>query len=170
MSNSQNNFNIVIRNETPADAVEVEQLGAAAFGPGRFTRSAFRLREGVAPDLGLCFIAELNGVVVGSVRLTEIMIGKDVALVLGPLVISDKTRSLGIGRELMNRSLFNAKKAGHQFVVLVGDLAYYKKFGFKKVPYGKIKFPGPADPDRILCIELVEGAGNTIEGTTKRKL
>ena len=159
---------IVIRRATAFDDEWIETLGAIAFGPGRFSRSAFRLREGVRPDPELCFVATSGNQLVGSIRLTRILISKKRALVLGPLMISPTHRSLGIGRELMNRSLLEAKAKGYNFVVLVGDYAYYRSFGFERIEPGKITFPGPADPARILGCELAKDAANEYSGETKR--
>lgn len=159
---------ITIRQETPEDEEQIEALGAAAFGPGRYSRAAFRLREGVSSEAELSFVAVLNDELVGSVKLTRIHIGEEQALVLGPLMVDPQFRKLGVGRELMNRSLFEARRQGHRYVVLVGDLAYYRPFGFERIEPGRITFPGPADPLRILGCELVEGAGTAFAGPTQR--
>lgn len=159
---------ILIRPERAEDLPAVELLGARTFGPGRFSRSAFRLREGVNSDRKLCFVAECRGEIAGSVRMTHIMIGDKRALMLGPLMISPSYRNLGIGRELMNRALWDADAMGHRFVVLVGDYAYYRGFGFERIPVGQITFPGPADPLRILGCEFVEGITDEYQGETKR--
>ncbi|GIL02132.1 MAG: N-acetyltransferase [Alphaproteobacteria bacterium] len=156
-------FTLRIRAEAPEDFASVEQLGAEAFGPGRFARAAFRLREGVAHEAGLSFVALMkngSGVeeLVGSVRLTRILIGCRPALVLGPLVVARSRKNLGIGRELMNRALHAAREQGHRLVILVGDQPYYARFGFRPVPAGRITLPGPADPARILYLELEPGA------------
>lgn len=159
---------ITIRHETPQDDEQIEALGAAAFGPGRYSRAAFRLREGVSSEPALSFVAMLNGVLVGSVKLTRIFIGEKEALVLGPLMVDPQYRKLGVGRELMNRSLFAARRNCHRYVVLVGDLAYYRPFGFERIEPGRITFPGPADPLRILGCELVDGAAADYAGQTRR--
>lgn len=159
---------IIIRLETPDDHDAIEALGASAFGPGRFSRAAFRLREGVESDPELCFSAFLRNRLVGSVRLTRIDLAGRLALVLGPLVVDPSERKLGIGRELMNRSLHAARHAGHEFVILVGDHAYYRTFGFERVPNGRITFPGPADPARILACELVQGVSENYHGQARR--
>ena len=46
-----------IRPERPQDAPLVEALNEASFGPGRFAKSAYRLREGVDAVAGLGFVA-----------------------------------------------------------------------------------------------------------------
>jgi len=49
-------------------------------------------------------------------------------------------------------------------ILLVGDEPYYGRMGFKKVPRGRVKLPGPVDPDRILVAELAAGAFDGVEG------
>jgi predicted N-acetyltransferase YhbS len=169
MNVSTNSTTITIRLERAADDAAIESLGARAFGPGRFSRAAFRLREGVPQDNSLSYVADLNGTVTGSIRLTPILIGGKDALVLGPLMIEPAYRNMGIGRELMNRSLHEAWTGGHRYVVLVGDYAYYKAFGFRRIEPGRITFPGPADPARILGLELVEGAAGDYAGPATRR-
>ncbi len=66
---------IAIRHETDGDASILSELSAEAFGPGRFARSAYRVREGVAPVAGLSLCAVLDGQVVGGIRFTAIRIG-----------------------------------------------------------------------------------------------
>jgi predicted N-acetyltransferase YhbS len=160
--------NIRIRHEHADDDAYVEELGRTAFGPGRFSRAAFRLREGVRHDPELSFVAEFKGNLVGSVRLTPVLIGGKRALVLGPLMIDPGLKNFGIGRELMNRALVIARHKGHRFVVLVGDYGYYKVFGFEKIPHGQITFPGPANPDRILGCQLQPGVLVDYHGQTTR--
>lgn len=168
MNYSNKPIDIIIRREVPEDNVFIEALGAETFGPGRFSRSAFRLREGVQPNSNLSFVADCDGTLTGSVRLTPILIGGKQALVLGPLMILPSFRNLGIGKELMNRSMMEAAMDDHDLVVLVGDYAYYKPFNFEPVPVGQIVFPGPADPSRILACELKPGVLCGYEGETKR--
>ena len=157
-----------IQSETPSQFDAIEQLAADAFGPGRFAKSAFRLREGVPHEADLSFVAMEGDEIVGSVRQTRIQIdGKD-ALVLGPLVVASGVMNNGIGAALMERSMTAAKEGPYHLVILVGDETYYAKFGFKKIPYGQIKLPGPADPARILCCELVPDCLAEYHGTAEQ--
>jgi predicted N-acetyltransferase YhbS len=157
-------LNISITNERETDALAVDGLEERAFGPGRFSRTAFRLREGNPHDKTLSFVARVSTLVVGSIRLTGIRIGEQRALLLGPLTVDPSFRARGIGRMLVEVSLTAAIAKGHQIVILVGDEAYYGRMGFKHVPQGKIMMPGPVDPRRILIRELVDGAINDIAG------
>ena len=98
-------FTLRIRPETPDLDAAIETLGAQAFGPGRFARAAFRLREGVRHEPEFSFVALMQDAkgresLAGSIRLTRILIGGEPALVLGPLVVSPQYKNLGIGREL----------------------------------------------------------------------
>jgi predicted N-acetyltransferase YhbS len=151
--------NLRIAQEVPSDASLLSKLAAEAFGPGRFARSAYRVREGVAPVAGLCLTARLDGRVVGGVRFTSVRIGEeDRALLLGPLVVDPVHKGNGFGVALVREGLARASAAGYRLVVLVGDEPYYGRFGFAPVPAGQIRMPGPVDPNRLLALEFVTGA------------
>lgn len=159
-----------LRPELPEDLAAVDALHAEAFGPGRFARTAFRLREGVPHDPRLSFSALIDGTLVGSVWLTPMRIGNTPALLLGPLTVSPLVKHKGIGRALMKRAMEEATAAGHALVLLVGDEPYYGPFGFKMVPPGSIEMPGPVDPRRLLIAELVPGAAQNAKGPARKAL
>jgi predicted N-acetyltransferase YhbS len=143
---------------TPDDLVSIDRLDARAFGPGRYAKSAYRLREGVEPDWNLSFVARIGTLVVGANRMTPIFCGGEPALLLGPLTVEPAFRSRGLGEALMTKSIDAARKAGHSLVLLVGDAPYYGRVGFAPVPRGPLFMPGPVDPERLLCYELKPGA------------
>jgi predicted N-acetyltransferase YhbS len=157
-------LSLTILPETPGDALAIERLHERTFGPGRYARTAFRIREGGGHVLDLSFTARIGSLMVGSVRLTPIRIGETKALLLGPLTVEPPFRERGIGRALIDRALAVARDKGHRLVVLVGDEPYYGKAGFKRVPKGQAKMPGPVDPARLLVAELVEGAFAGVAG------
>ena len=157
-------LSLALSPETPADAPVVEKLAERAFGPGRLARTAYRLREGVAPDYALSFVARVGTLVVGANRMTPIRLGETPAMLLGPLIVDPMFRSRGIGRALIGRSLEAAKAGGRKLVLLVGDEPYYGPLGFKRVPHGRLVMPGPVDPARLLVSELVEGAFEGVAG------
>ncbi len=164
-----NRESILIRPESSNDFDNVEKLTAEAFGPGRFTRSAFRLREGIAHEGLLSFVAEYQGILIGSVRQTQIHISEIPAILLGPLVVEPKFKGYGAGKLLMQKAVEAARQQGHSWVVLVGDLPYYEQFGFNRVKRGHILFPAPVDPDRILVCALRNGeATANLSGTARR--
>jgi predicted N-acetyltransferase YhbS len=149
---------LVIRPERPGDAGPIERLHERAFGPGRFARTAFRLREGAPHLLDLSFTALVGTLLVGSVRLTPVKAGSADALMLGPLTVDPAFENRGIGRALIERSLAAAREAAHRLVLLIGDEPYYGRFGFRRLPPGRLAMPGPVDPARFLALELAEGA------------
>ena len=157
-----------IRAETPGDAPQIDALVEASFGPGRFAKTAYRLREGVHPESGLSFVAIEKATLRGSVRFWPVCVGKARALLLGPLAVQSDQRGRGIGIALMQRGIAEAKARGHRAIILVGDEPYYSRVGFKPVPQGKVKFPGPVNPARILGLGLVDGAFDALEGDVMR--
>jgi predicted N-acetyltransferase YhbS len=157
-----------IRLEKDGDADILSGLSAQAFGPGRFTRSAYRVREGVAPVKALCLCGQLDGRLVGGIRFTAIRIGgQDGALLLGPLVVDPAEKGKGYGRALVEEGLARARAEGFALVILVGDMPYYARFGFKPVPQGRITLPGPVDPQRLLALELIPGTLANAVGSVK---
>jgi predicted N-acetyltransferase YhbS len=156
------------RLERPEDSGAIENLVAKAFGPGRFARAAYRLREAVPHLAGLSFVAEHDGVLIGSARLTPITVGDRAALLLGPLVVDPDWKGKGCGRGLVKLAVGAARDAGHELVILVGDLAYYGPLGFRRVePAGAVTLPGPVDPARLLVAELKAGAAAGLSGTAR---
>src|SRR4030095_917137 len=140
--------------ESADDAQAIDRLHERTFGPGRYARTAYRIREGVAHSLELSFTARIGTLLVGSVRLSRIRIGQTPALLLGPLTVEPPFRERGIGLGLIERSLLEAKDKGHKLVVLGGDEPYYQRCGFKRIPKGMATMSGPVDPQRLLVAEL----------------
>jgi predicted N-acetyltransferase YhbS len=158
---------LTILQEAAEDAAEIERLHERTFGPGRYAKTAYRIREGVTHRLDLSFTAYVGTLLVGSVRLSPVTIGTTPALLLGPLAVEPPFRERGIGQALMERALSQARAKGYRLVILVGDEPYYGKVGFKRVPKGQVTMPGPVDPQRLLVAELVEGAFAGVSGTVR---
>lgn len=150
--------------EKPEDDAAIEQLHEEAFGPGRFTRTAYRLRDNAGPFTALNFTGWTDGELAGSVRYSRVRLGESVGLLLGPLVVNPLYKDMGCGLALMRHTLELARRAGFAWVVLVGDAPYYARAGFAPVPRGRITLPGPVDPDRLLYLELVPGALDGLSG------
>lgn len=150
--------------EIPAHDAEIEHINEEAFGPGRFARAAYKIREGGPHERTLSFVAMHDGAVIASVRMTRIAAGEGRALLLGPLAVRPAFKNLGIGRRLVAIALDAAGKASAAAVVLVGDEPYYGPLGFKRVPRGQISMPRPVDLDRILVVEIEPGAVALLTG------
>lgn len=151
--------------ETPAHDPCIEAINAEAFGPGRFARAAYKIREGGPHERSLSFVAVEGGDgVIASVRMTRIAAGEGRALLLGPLAVRPKYKNLGIGKRLVAIALEATARAGHKAVVLVGDEPYYGPLGFAKVPRGQLSMPRPVDLDRLLVHEIEPGAAAALRG------
>jgi len=156
--------NRVIRLVQPADAGLLAQLHDEAFGPGRFARTAYRVRE-AARSAGFGLTAWQDGELVGAVHFTPVSIGgRNGAMILGPLAVAPRLKGQGFGRLLVEEGVAQARELDTQLVVLVGDLSYYARMGFQLVPVGRIRLPGPVDPERILAREISDGALERFEG------
>jgi predicted N-acetyltransferase YhbS len=153
---------VTIRNETFADIDARENLLDRVWGPTRFNKTAERLREGRRPADGLSLVAEHDGDVVGTIRLWNVCAGPGrAALLLGPLAVEQSLRGHGIGGALMQRAITAAKRRKHRAVLLVGDAAYYRRFGFSSEKTDALWLPGPYERDRFLARELSPG---TLDG------
>ena len=147
-----------IRAERASDVAAREALLDACFGANRHTRTCQRLRDGRAPAEGLAFSAVRQGRLVGTVRLWHVSAGGIPALMLGPLAVEASSRKLGVGAALMDHALAAAKARGHRAVILLGDAPYYARFGFSAARTGELSLSGPFERDRLLGLELREGA------------
>ncbi len=145
--------------ETPADAAAVEALVLAAFGPGRFAKTAERLRERAAVRAG--FVVREGARLLGSVRLWSIAIDGAPALFLGPIAVVADNRKAGLGADLVEACLAHAADAGLG-VLLVGDAPYFGRFGFTAAQ--DVRLPGPVDPRRVLW----RGEGRPVGAVTAR--
>ena len=150
--------------ETPADRPLVDALIARAFGPGRFAKTAERLREGNAPILELSAVAWADDALVGCARLWPVAIGETPALMLGPFAVEAAYRSLGLGAALIEHACNAAAAAGYGLVLLVGDESYFAPVGFAAAPARRVAMPGPVDQRRVLVRALIPGAADTLIG------
>jgi predicted N-acetyltransferase YhbS len=148
---------VTIRHERAGDVERRESLLDVSYGPIRFAKASERLREGRLPELAL--IAAEGRRLVGTVRLWRIAAGPGrPALLLGPLAVAPAYRNRGIGSTLVQQALREATRRGHRAVLLVGDAAYYGRFGFSSAKTGALRLPGPYERHRLLARELAPGA------------
>ncbi|MGE4250087.1 MAG: GNAT family N-acetyltransferase [Parvibaculaceae bacterium] len=158
---------IVVEAALAADLPHIEHLLDLTFGLTRSTKTSYRLREGNTAIHGLSLVTREAGFgLTGAISFWPLKIGKagSDALLLGPLAVHPERQNIGIGRALMRTGLGTAKALGHRLVILVGNEPYYARVGFKRVPYSQIELPGPVDPDRLLYLELAEGALGLAKG------
>jgi predicted N-acetyltransferase YhbS len=155
-----------IQHETSFDCALREALLDDVLGEARFTKTSARLREHRLPAEGLSFVARApRRRVVGSVQLWNISAGpRRPALLLGPLAVAFDCRNRGIGTALVRRALSDACEREHRTVLLVGDSAYYSRFGFASEKTQDLWLPGPYERHRLLAVELAAGALDGAQG------
>src|SRR4051812_30681602 len=139
-----------IRPERASDVAAREALLDACFGATRALRTCQRLRDGRAPAEGLAFTAVCQGRLVGTVRLWHVSAGGKPALMLGPIAVDPSCRKLGVGAALIDAALAAATVRGHGAVILLGDAAYYERFGFSAAKMAELSLPGPFERERLL--------------------
>jgi predicted N-acetyltransferase YhbS len=150
---------ITIRNERSTDIPARERLLDSAFGSGRLAKTSQRLREDRFAADELSFSAIENGRLVGTARAWNVALGTGrPALLLGPVAVACDAQGRGIGGKLLRRVLREARRAGHEALVLVGDAEYYGRFGFSTAKTGALRLPGPFELHRLLGRELKRGA------------
>ncbi|MBB4121454.1 GNAT family N-acetyltransferase [Martelella radicis] len=142
----------------------IEEINDEAFGPGRFARTASRIREQGPHDRALSFVCLDGSAVIASVRLTPVWAGKAAGHMLGPLAVRPSHKNRGIGRNLVRIAVEAAAKAGSEVVILIGDAPYYGPLGFRPIVPPTLLLPGPVDPKRILADPLVDGVEERLVG------
>lgn len=155
---------VTIRAEISIDVGVREGLLNAGFGAARFRKTSEKLRKNRVPAFAFTATDD-GGRVVGTVRLWNIIAGSaGPSLLLGPLAVDASSQGRGIGAALMNQAIATARASDFESILLVGDLAYYSRFGFSQGLTRKLHLPGPVDRARFLGLELVEQALDGAEG------
>jgi len=147
---------LILEAETRFDVSAREALLDEAFGPSRFEKTCERLRAGRQPAFAFSLIE--GGRLIGTIRLWHVVAGGVSALLLGPLAVAEGHEGRGHGARLMRHALNQAAAAGHRAVLLVGDEAYYRRFGFRRDLTENLVLPGPVERDRFLALEFADGA------------
>ena len=127
---------VIVRREVTRDRASVRAVHAAAFQPpGGGVAAEAGLVDGLRDDgdvvQGLSLVAEVDTEVVGHVACSRGRIDGQPALGLGPLGVLPEHQRRGIGHALMHGVLAAADALDEPCVVLLGDVAYYSRFGFE---------------------------------------
>lgn len=132
-------MNIRIRHEEAADASAIESLIVAAFADAPHTEHNEQfivraLRE--AGALSLSLVAEEAGSLLGHVAVSPVTISGTSAhwFGLGPISVLPQYQGKGIGSQLMEAALTELKMREAAGCVLLGDPAFYERFGFRVEP------------------------------------
>ena len=158
---------IQFKHETENDEQEVEDLLDLIFSPTRKNLSSYSLRKNVPKISTLSFVAKNDkGSIIGVIRNWPIFIGsrENLSLLMGPIAVHPTFQGEGLGAYLINFSIKESRKYGWERAVLIGDIEYYKSFGFFQQNYNKIDFPSPTDSKRILLLEIKNRSFDGIKG------
>ncbi|QZD91082.1 N-acetyltransferase [Qipengyuania aurantiaca] len=137
---------LTIRPESPADHAQIAVVTEAAFAEvehsdGSEVAIVERLRaEG---DLALSLVAEDGERIVGHVAVSPVKISDGTTgwFGLGPISVLPSCQREGVGLRLMQRAIADTRSQGARGIVLLGEPAYYTRFGFEHDP--KLAYPGP---------------------------
>lgn len=155
-----------IREEAPSDTAQIHELVARAFAGAE--HSAGNEQDIVAAlraagALALSLVAELNGRIVGHVAFSPVAIGDHSGtwLGLGPVAVAPDAQRLGVGSALIRQGLDRIRAEGWEGCVVLGDPAYYQRFGFRNV--SGLQFEGvPAEYFMALAFTGTTPMGNAV--------
>ena len=150
-----------IRQISNEDNDKIIKLLYKSFGPGRFARSVYRLREKNDRDTEFSYIYELNNQILSSISYYKTFLNNDInGLLLGPLAVDQEHRGKGYGVELVKYTIALIKKTmAYDFILVIGDYHYYEKFGFKKIN-NTFSFYGPVNSEKVLILPLKDELKN----------
>ncbi|WP_354190791.1 GNAT family N-acetyltransferase [Bartonella silvatica] len=168
---TKNGVFFTLVDEQVVDKPHREHLLDLTLGKGRKRKSSEFLRRGRLAADGLSFVVKNEfGELVGSVRLWHVRFKKGKngirhALLLGPLAVLAECSGLGIGSILMQHAIEKAKKLGYGAILLVGDGAFYQRFGFSSRLTTDLAMPGPYEKHRFQALELIPDFLSACHGT-----
>lgn len=163
-----------IRPEDPAEFAAIYDFIKTAFltaehhdGDEQDFAERLRTGKGYIPDLAL--VAEQNGQIIGHIMLTRFHIATQVGnrdiLLVAPLLVAFGHRSEGVGSALMHEAICRAGKLGHTVALLIGDPAYYSRFGFRQSTDLGIRNIDEIPDCYVQALELTSGALRGVEAT-----
>jgi predicted N-acetyltransferase YhbS len=148
----------VIREEKKSDNKKIFLLEEDVLGPGRYARPSFRLRENLEPNIKYSKVYSQGQKIIGSIRYFNCKIQNNDGLMLGPLIVDQKYKGRGIGKELVNKSISSINQKNIDFIILIGELDYYGQFRFET--NANIHFSLNVRREKILLKKLSEKNNN----------
>ena len=137
---------LTIRPEGPADHAQIAVVTDAAFAEVEYSDgSEVRIVQGIRQDgdLTLSLVAEDGEGIIGHVAISPVTIsdGREGWYGLGPISVLPSRQREGVGLRLMQRAIADMRQMGAGGIVLLGEPAYYARFGFEHDP--QLTYPGP---------------------------
>jgi putative acetyltransferase len=153
-----------IRAERAEDGDAIRAILLAAFGGEAEARLVDRLNA--SGKVACSLVAEEAGHVLGHVLFSRIEVGHAglPALALAPLAVMPAFQRLGIGSALVSAGLQQLRQGGHSRVVVLGDPAYYPRFGFLPASRFGMTCSFPAPPEAFMVIALTRDAFRDASG------
>jgi len=115
----------VIREEKKTDNKKIFLLEEDVLGPGRYARPSFRLRENLERNIKYSKVYNQGKTIIGSIRYFNCKIKNNDGLMLGPLIVDQKFKGRGVGKELVNKSISGINETNIDFIILIGEFDYY---------------------------------------------
>lgn len=164
---------MIIRRETQDDFDPIYELVKGAFETAKVSNGKeqdyvnyLRNSGNYIPELAL--VAEEEGKLIGHIMLTRMDIvgeeGRHESLLLAPISVELAHRNKGVGSALIRESFKRAREMNFTSVLLVGDPAYYQRFGFRRSIEFGIKYATPIPEEYVLACELIPEALKGIHG------
>ncbi|MEL7486310.1 MAG: N-acetyltransferase, partial [Pseudomonadota bacterium] len=121
--------------ERPGDEDAIRELTKTAFASAPFsdgTEPAIIDALRASGDLALSLVAEREGRIIAQVTFSPVTVDGDYVrwVGLGPVSVEPSLQKRGVGGRLIRDGLRRIKTMGARACVLVGDPAYYARFGF----------------------------------------
>lgn len=134
-----------IRESGTGDRAAIEALYTAAF-PDEDLLPLVRdlLRD---PGIAISLVAEDSAGVIGNIIFTRSSVAgnKDDAALLAPLAVAPTCQGQGVGTALVREGLQRLESEGFGLVFVLGDPAYYGRFGFSREASVSAPYPLPAE-------------------------
>lgn len=144
---------MVIREEQASDRKAIFALTKNAFDQQEEADLIEALRG--SGDIAISMVAEEGGAIVGHALFTTLQ-APDTCLALGPVSVTPDRQGRGIGSQIIREGLKRAASAGWRAVFVLGEPAYYGRFGFKRALAAKFETPYPKE--YFMATELVPDA------------
>lgn len=159
---------LVIRREEQSDISAIRKVNERAFKGPIEVRLVDLLREANKATISL--VATFDNRVVGHILFSSITIESNPrnmrGLGLAPLAVLPECQRRGIGSGLVTKGLEECRKKGYDIAVVLGDVPYYTRFGFKRARLYGLSNEYNAD-ENFMALELKEGALNSVSGLVK---
>ena len=147
-----------IREARDSDSSAIATVLEAAFRGQSEAKLVRALSE--AGDIVLSLVAESHGAIIGNVVYSKLLIDREEsgACALAPIGVLPDWQCMGVGSALIQEAHLRLKEAEARIVFVLGDAAYYRRFGF--LPEAARKFHTPYDGPHLMAYALREDAKN----------